>query len=148
VCINGLDKSMFLSIANTSFYLWNVEQSGNKPVNTEVGSVAPLFAACWSADSADTFVFGGVKKSLKMIDRRSLGSAAAAARCVVWKADDAHADSIRDVQWSPLVPHWFATAADDGCVKVWDVRYGATAVRTLQAHTNSVRKVTAAAAFV
>ena len=36
----------------------------------------------------------------------------------MWKAGDAHADVIRDISWSPLVPNWVASAGDDGCVQV------------------------------
>jgi WD40 repeat protein len=37
----------------------------------------------------------------------------------VWKVADAHDDVIRDVAWSPLMPHWLASAGDDGCVQVF-----------------------------
>jgi hypothetical protein len=62
-------------------------------------------------------------------------------RAQSWMVPNAHADIIRDVAWSPLVPYWFASAGDDGTVHVWDVRYGVLPVRSLELHTNRVTKV-------
>jgi WD40 repeat protein len=33
----------------------------------------------------------------------------------------AHTDIIRDIQWNPFVPFWFASAGEDGVVHVWYV---------------------------
>jgi WD40 repeat protein len=51
---------------------------------------------------------------------------------VVFKSEHAHTDTLRDVAWSPLVPHWVATAGDDACVKVFDLRFGARPMMTMQ----------------
>jgi hypothetical protein len=53
-------------------------------------------------------VIGGASKVLKILDVRIL--AKDPQKCVVWKAEKAHADTIRDVAWSPLVSHWIASA--------------------------------------
>lgn len=58
----------------------------------------------------------------------------------VWKVSDAHDDAIRDVAWSPLMPHWLASAGDDGCIQVYDIRFGDRPLKTLQC-TNALHSV-------
>ena len=59
----------------------------------------------------------------------------------VWRKDGAHADVIREISWSPFCPDWVATAGDDSCIRVWDIRYKDGPVRTLRMHKNGVGTV-------
>jgi WD40 repeat protein len=101
--------------------------------------VLPLYAGAWNPQSASEFIIGGASKVLKILDVRIL--AKDPQKCVVWKAEKAHADTIRDVAWSPLVSHWIASCGDDGCARIWDVRYGSRPVRVLQLNTHTVSSV-------
>lgn len=60
----------------------------------------------------------------------------------MWKSPEAHPDAVLDAAWSPLVPHWLASAGADGSTRVWDVRFaGRLPVRTLHAHASAVTHV-------
>jgi len=77
---------------------------------------------------------------LKIIDTRELTNNPS--KSVPWKVKKAHEHSIRDISWNPLVEYWIATSSDDGCIKVWDIRYNSgEAARTLQQHNNVVNCV-------
>jgi WD40 repeat protein len=131
-------------------HLISIESNGNRMAIEWQASASPLMSCTWNAHSPHELLVGGVQRSLQMFDLRllrSAGGSGGAGRSVVWRAafDSASAhtagDSITDVSWSGLVPHWFAAACSDGSVRVWDVRYGAAPVRVLQAHTNGVNRV-------
>jgi hypothetical protein len=47
---------------------------------------------------------------------------------------DARSDAVRDVQFSPFYPNYFAAAFDNGAVQVWDIRRAASAERSITAH--------------
>jgi hypothetical protein len=158
VSLNAVDKRSVLTLVANSFFVWDLEAAvatlegnaaGARPSHriAEVGSPAPLFAAAWNAHSSNEFVCGGEEGALRLLDTRLLagggdgGAVADRAKCVPWFLRHAHADVIRDVAWSPLVPHWLASCGDDGLIKVWDLRFGAEPVRTLSGHSNSVLSV-------
>lgn len=130
----------FLSIENEWFHLWSLNGNNLHPVMSEKASSGPLFCVEWNPHQWHQFMIAGVSGNLKLIDTREL-SHNNCGRSVPWRVKNAHHNSIRDISWSTLCEYWIATCADDGCVKIWDERYPASAVRTLQAHKNAVKCV-------
>jgi WD40 repeat protein len=85
------------------------------------------------------FMIGGASKSLKLLDLRMFDSNEQ--KPIVWKHDNAHAATIRDIKWNPFVPHWVASCGDDCDIHIWDLRFGKQPVLTLQDHSNAINKV-------
>jgi WD40 repeat protein len=84
----------------------------------------------------NNFARGSVSGSIKVYDLRIPDQEA-----VVWKATHAHAGGIRDLQWSPFIPYWFATAGEDARIKVWDLRYQKSSLIELNDHSSAVNSV-------
>ena len=134
VSINPIDKCSFLSILNQSFYLWDMERT-SKAVQSEVASNSPLEAAVWNPFSGNEFVIGGSEGVARCLDVRMLQTNPD--KCVVWFTEptSSFSDSIVDIGWSPLVPHWISVASDDGAVKLYDIRFGQTPMKIVNEHT-------------
>jgi len=158
--LNPIDKKLLLTTANQHLFLWDVERAvataatevASRPMVSEVGSTSPLLAATWNPHNSAELMLGGEEGALRLIDSRILLSSGSSGmalgstnidrgKSVSWVSKHAHTDIIRDVAWSPLVPHWVASAGDDGLVKVWDLRFGAEPMRVLMGHSSSVLKV-------
>jgi hypothetical protein len=140
VALNPVSKAAFLSLENSTVHLWSLEQPAG-PLHSEKASSGVMFGAAWNPHSGTEFVVGGLRRNLKLYDVRLLGQAPSAQRsAVVWKVNDAHDDAIRDIAWSPLMPFWVASAGDDGCVQVFDIRMDNKPHKTLQC-TNSLYSV-------
>ncbi|ETO24855.1 hypothetical protein RFI_12302 [Reticulomyxa filosa] len=125
----------FLTVKNEWFYAWNI-RSPEEPINFERASTSPLYALEWQPKQAHIFIVGGVSKNLKVVDLRELSRDPSKAVPRVFR--DAHDHVIRDIAWNPFLEYWIATCGDDGCVKIWDMRYDYAPVRVLRGHTNSV----------
>lgn len=125
----------FLSLISDTFYVWDLNRSA--PLDS-LRRRDSLYACSWSTHSqlSNNFVVGGANKVITMFDIRQLGSR----KKKVWEARG-HYGAIRDVAFNPLVPHWIASAGDDSCINVWDIRSDRNPVRKLQAHTNAVNTV-------
>jgi WD40 repeat protein len=136
--VNDRYPERLLTLWNNYFCIWN-SGSYDAPENHNRGSVSLLFAGAWNRHTGTEFVVGGALRSLKVLDQRMLKTNLQ--QSVAWKVVNAHGDSIRDVSWSPLVPHWIASGGDDGNVNIWDIRFGVHPVRTIAAHDNVVNQV-------
>lgn len=44
-------------------------------------------------------------------------------------------------RFSPLVPHWLASVGDDGCLRLWDTRFGTDAVLCVNTYQTMTLKV-------
>lgn len=124
VALNPVDKKSLLTLANHYFFVWDIDRGAT--VASEIGSTnsAPIFACAWNPHQrAPEFMFGGEEGALRLLDARLLANSVSGgidrSKCVSWFAPRAHADVIRDIAWSPLVPHWVASAGDDGLIKIW-----------------------------
>jgi hypothetical protein len=47
---------------------------------------------------------------------------------------DARSEAVRDVQFSPFYPNYFAAAFDNGAIQVWDLRRATSCERSITAH--------------
>ena len=99
------------------------------------GASDALFAAEWDPHTGNRFVVGGITRTLKLFDFRITGK-----KAVTWKMEQAHNDSISDIKWSPLVPHWIASAGHDAAIHLWDIRFKSKPVASMY-HTNAVTRV-------
>ncbi|RKP39696.1 WD40-repeat-containing domain protein, partial [Dimargaris cristalligena] len=71
---------------------------------------------------------GSIDKSISILDIRKRG------KPVVWKTRNGHQAPINDIQWSPFVPYWLASAGDDCNTNIWDLRYLSGPAYTIQQH--------------
>ena len=138
IALNPISKQAFLSVENSNAHLWSLDRS-EEPLHSEKGNSAVL-ACAWNCHTGTEFMLGGLRKHLKLYDVRLLASNAVTGQAVVWKANDVHADVIRDISWNPLSPNWVASAGDDGCAQIFDIRYGSKPMITLQC-TNALYSV-------
>ncbi|KAL0477255.1 tssc1 [Acrasis kona] len=139
VKLNRFETSkLFLSVENHRLHVWDIEKT-KAPVHTVRGSNTPLYAACWNLHQETVVMLGGASRSLKLIDLREMRGGQSA--IVAWRREEAHSDSIRDIQWNPMIPHWVASAGNDGVVNIWDLRYNSEPMIHLEGHDNIVRTV-------
>ncbi|KAJ2002819.1 hypothetical protein GGI04_003184 [Coemansia thaxteri] len=113
------------------------QQQQQQPLRVERVSPQPLTRAVWSPHGGATLVAAaGVDGSAAVVDLRRRG------RAVAWRSGLIgggliSGSQINDVAWSPLVPHWLATAGEDGAVRVWDLRYTTAAAAATVRHATS-----------
>ncbi|EFC49551.1 predicted protein [Naegleria gruberi] len=123
----------FHTLENNRLHIWSFEKD-DAPIQTIQGSRSPLWCSSWSSFNSNLILIGGVSKAVKLIDTRSMGIANA-------NIQFSHCDAITDVQWSPLLPYWFASCSTDGLIYVWDQRYAAEPIKILEGHNNVVKKI-------
>jgi WD40 repeat protein len=121
-------------------HIWNFEKL-KAPIHSIKGSNGPLLCGQWNPHNSNELMISGVSKNLKLLDYRQLDGTNGVQRFVAWKKNDAHSDSIRDLKWNPMIPHWVATAGNDGIINVWDLRYNGDPVISLEGHDNIVRRL-------
>eukprot|EP00002_Diphylleia_rotans_P028952 TRINITY_DN5857_c0_g2_i4.p1 TRINITY_DN5857_c0_g2~~TRINITY_DN5857_c0_g2_i4.p1 ORF type:complete len:624 (-),score=116.89 TRINITY_DN5857_c0_g2_i4:148-2019(-) len=137
--INPSAENIFGVVENNNFHLWEIENK-SEPFHSDQASHTLLTSFDWSPHSVNMMSIAGAAKSVKIFDTRQLSSNSK--RGNVWKVSNAHNDVIRCVKWNPLIPHWLASAGDDGLIKVWDTRMNRTSASiTLQGHQNAVNSI-------
>eukprot|EP01063_Lacrimia_lanifica_P040263 TRINITY_DN9078_c0_g1_i1.p1 TRINITY_DN9078_c0_g1~~TRINITY_DN9078_c0_g1_i1.p1 ORF type:complete len:837 (+),score=248.98 TRINITY_DN9078_c0_g1_i1:94-2604(+) len=111
-------QSKFISIENARMHVWDLE-TGAAVVRPVRASAGTLLSASCSPTSDFVFATGSATGGAKVVDVRGKTDQ-------VWKAVNAHGGIavVRKVAMSPLVPHWLATAADGGSIRIWDIRMG------------------------
>jgi hypothetical protein len=118
------------AVVGASPFVWDAD--GNEvsfSVGTESGN-----AYCLDLDwDKGVVVVGDLANALTLFDPRSGGSAI--------KAQGAHFAPLNTVRCSPLHPHWFASGAADGVVKIWDVRRLDDSLMRLAWHVTSVAEL-------
>ncbi|KAJ2428517.1 hypothetical protein GGF41_001352 [Coemansia sp. RSA 2531] len=123
----------FLACVGGVVSVWDAarnQQQQPQPLRVERVSAQPLTRAVWSPHGGATLVAAsGVDGGAAIVDLRRRG------RAVAWRA--ATAAGANDAAWSPLVPHWLATAGEDGAVRVWDLRYATTTPAMTVRHATS-----------
>ncbi|KAJ2580048.1 hypothetical protein GGH95_002794, partial [Coemansia sp. RSA 1836] len=136
-CVDFSGDASFLACVGGVVSVWDAAHSA-QPLRVERVSPQPLTRAVWSphtAAAATLVAAAGVDGGAAVVDLRRRG------RAVAWRtAIGGGGACVNDVAWSPLVPHWLATAGEDGAVRVWDLRYAAGA----GAPAATVRHVTSA----
>jgi len=134
----------FLALENHRLHIWQIDRE-SEPLNTVKGSNAPLTCAAWNMHNTNQLIIGGVSRSLKVLDIRSMVNKtgkSVTGNLLSWKCDNAHSDAIRDVQWHPMIPHWLATCGNDNVINIWDMRYNnGTPVIALEGHDNIVKSI-------
>ncbi|KAJ2064660.1 hypothetical protein GGI17_000802 [Coemansia sp. S146] len=123
----------FLACVGGVVSVWDAarsQQQQPQPLRVERVSAQPLTRAVWSPHGGAALIAAaGVDGGAAIVDLRRRG------RAVAWRA--AAAAGANDAAWSPLVPHWLATAGEDGAVRVWDLRYATTAPAMTVRHATS-----------
>ena len=99
-------------------------------------SHAPSLCAEYSPHNAHQLLVAGASNTVKVLDDRQLSDSKGA-----WKRKDAHRSAVRDVRFSPLIPHWVASAGDDGCVRVWDTRFVGPEVLCVQTYQCIISRI-------
>lgn len=105
----------------SNFSLWDYLRP-LQPLHS--ASIWPLhhraLSAATDAVSGTLCAVGSSDASLVILDYRALARSRGAA--VAAKIPQAHGGAVKSVQWHPHVPHWLASAGEDGKVLVWDSR--------------------------
>eukprot|EP01028_Stygiella_incarcerata_P008132 TRINITY_DN3467_c0_g1_i4.p1 TRINITY_DN3467_c0_g1~~TRINITY_DN3467_c0_g1_i4.p1 ORF type:complete len:768 (+),score=170.72 TRINITY_DN3467_c0_g1_i4:292-2595(+) len=138
VVLDPLAEQQFLSVKGTDFFVWDISRPA-APTYASRGSRLPLTTATYNPHNPTQITFAGTTRTIKVIDCRMLS--AHPTKAVVWRKSAAHNSSIQHIQWSPLVPHWIASASSDGSVKVWDLRYDTEAAIEINGHSHAVSEI-------
>lgn len=72
--INSKKPQAFLTLENNRLHVWDFERIKNPISTIKKGSSGPLLCGQWNPHNANDLMFGGVSKSIKMVDYRMLGS--------------------------------------------------------------------------
>ncbi|KAI8981857.1 hypothetical protein BDF20DRAFT_433283 [Mycotypha africana] len=103
-------SSCFLTTAISQLQIWNVEQP-SLPLMRNNPSELPLTTASWSPTHPHSLIAcGGEDKAINIIDIRVPPSTSEEQQQSVWRTENAHDRSIRDVQFNPFIPYWLASA--------------------------------------
>ncbi|KAJ1912233.1 hypothetical protein IWQ60_009753 [Tieghemiomyces parasiticus] len=122
----------FLAAVGPVVHIWDVNDS-SKPVRDDRVAPAQITAAHWHPyPFSQLLAVGCVDRALSVADIRKRG------KPVVWKVRGAHRGPINDVQWSPFIPYWLASAGDDNNAHIWDLRYLSGPVFSIQQHQRSI----------
>ena len=132
VCINPFTDNRSMALENNRLHVFDSETGSAKIVKV---STAPALSGEYSTLSPHQLVVSGASPTIKILDERTLSSNA------VWKRIEAHAGIIRDVRFSPLIPHWLASAGDDGTIRVWDTRFNAGEVLRASTYQTIISKI-------
>ncbi|KAJ2832356.1 hypothetical protein GGI24_001266 [Coemansia furcata] len=120
----------FLACVGGVVSVWDATRAPAQPLRVERVSPQPLARAAWSPHAGATLIAAAaVDGGAAIVDLRRRG------RAVAWRG--ATAAQANDAAWSPLVPHWLATAGEDGAVRVWDLRHTAGPAATLRHATSA-----------
>ncbi|KAG2171614.1 hypothetical protein INT43_008340 [Umbelopsis isabellina] len=126
----------FGMLVDTSMYIWDMENE-SAPVYTKKMGTEPLNACHWSPHAPYNMIaIGGYSGALDIVDNRVPSSAQP-----VWTSAPCHKGGIFDVQFSPIISYWIASAGEDGITKIWDIRYGHP-VAKIEGHDRRVNSVT------
>lgn len=125
----------FHTIENNRLHVWSFEKE-DAPIQTIQGSRSPLWCSSWSVHNNNLILIGGVSKSVKLLDIRSMSTSNTKE-----SMQFSHGDTVTDVKWNPLLPHWFASCSTDGLIYIWDQRYANEPMKILEGHNNIVKKV-------
>ncbi|KAJ2722309.1 hypothetical protein GGI07_003391 [Coemansia sp. Benny D115] len=131
----GANADVFLSCLGGVINVWDAASSAHA-LRAEKVSAQPLARACWSPLApANLIAAAGADGTVSVLDLRRRGKTVAwrtatpeAAGYGAWLHGGSGAPgsgAVNDVAWSPFVPYWLATAGEDGCVSLWDLRYSA-----------------------
>eukprot|EP00004_Rigifila_ramosa_P013636 TRINITY_DN3041_c0_g1_i2.p1 TRINITY_DN3041_c0_g1~~TRINITY_DN3041_c0_g1_i2.p1 ORF type:complete len:670 (-),score=158.93 TRINITY_DN3041_c0_g1_i2:8-2017(-) len=100
---------------------------GATPVASDKSSHSPLLCLDWSVHDENVLALGSAAGAMKVIDIRAMGSGEQ--KGIVWRTQSQSISSpVRQVKFSPLLPAYFASAGDDGIVRIWDLRKSNSAV--------------------
>lgn len=98
--------------------------------------IEPLNACHWSPHAPYNMIAtGGYSRALDIIDNRVPSSSPP-----IWTSAQRHKGGIFDVQFSPIIPYWIASAGEDGTTQIWDIRYGHP-VAKIEGHDRRVNSV-------
>ncbi|KAI9356494.1 hypothetical protein DFJ73DRAFT_822797 [Zopfochytrium polystomum] len=138
----GKSSRRFLSLHNRQLHV--CDSATMSVVLSETVSFDQLTAAAWSPHhpSNALIAVGGVDHHLSVVDTRLMGLNGSE-KAAVWKAERAHGGqnhpAITSVQFSPFVPYWLASAAEDAVIKIWDLRYLKFPAGRIEGHYQGVR---------
>ena len=95
--------------------LWDAQNSGAKFLLSFGADIEARNASCLDLDwDKGIIAVGDLANNIIFYDARQSGAAS--------KVQPAHFSVLNTVRCSPLHPHWVASGAADGLVKVWDMR--------------------------
>jgi hypothetical protein len=116
----------FATIVGTSYYVWDLEKP-EAPVRTDKVAHNANLALQWHSDpSYQYFAVAGADKGVTVLDPRKSG------KPIAWRVRHAHYQAIRDVAWHPYIPYWLTTCGEDYAVNIYDVRFDARPVFSMQ----------------
>eukprot|EP00158_Paraphelidium_tribonemae_P008389 Partr_v1_DN28568_c0_g1_i2_m73099 putative NA len=136
----------FMALESSNLRVWDCETAAAPFINAKI-SHEQAICADWSLLCSQLIACSGVDKSVAVLDLRCMGldenhtSGLAASSALSWYNPAVHSSTVRDIKWSPFVPHWIATAGDDHVVRVWDLRQTRLPVVSLAQHYDAVNSI-------
>lgn len=132
----------FLAVEGRRIHLWDLRDSRV----TQTGTIGKgsLFTASWSPHEGaigKLIATGGSDGTAHIVDTRLFGNGTGSNNASVWKVPNCHSPSLTDIQWSPFIPYWVATAGEDSVVNVWDIRYARGPVSKIPGHYHSISSI-------